>query len=110
MNTQNIEKLAAMALLDRGIAFAIPAPWPLRLVGKKQVQIVVKQMYLGTLLHLSTLDRVAPLEVLSVPEERKQVLEAMEAQPVSLPAVAIAIHAKTVCKVVAACLLNSASK
>ena len=49
------EKLAAEVLLDKGVAWRLPAPWFLRVFGKSTVLISVKPLRLGTLLELSRL-------------------------------------------------------
>jgi hypothetical protein len=109
-NTTEIPRLAALALLDRGIAFRIPAPWLLVLFGRKTVKINVKRLYLGTLLHLSTLEGIAPLEPMELPADHKQLIADMEAEPRSLSIQAIIENAVPVCRAIAACLLNSRIK
>lgn len=106
----DIQKLAAMALLDRGIAFRIPAPWWMVLFGKKSVNINVRRLYLGTLIHLSTLEGIAPLEPMEVPPDHKQLITDMEATPRSIPIADIITHSVPVCRAIAACLLNSRLK
>lgn len=49
------EKLAAEVLLDKGVAWRLPAPWFLRIFGKSTVMMSVKPLRLGTLLELSRL-------------------------------------------------------
>lgn len=109
-NSREIQRLAALALLDRGIAFRIPAPWLLILFGRKTVRITVKRLYLGTLLHLSTLEGIAPLEPMEVPDDHKQLIADMDATPRSLPISEIITNAVPVCRAIAACLLNSRIK
>ena len=106
----DIQRLAAMALLDRGIAFRIPAPWWMVLFGKKSVNINVRRLYLGTLIHLSTLEGIAPLEPMEVPPDHKQLITDMEATPRSIPIADIITHSVPVCRAIAACLLNSRLK
>ena len=50
----NTEQKAASILLDRGVGWKVPAPWPLRLI-KRNVMLVIKPLRLGTLLELSRL-------------------------------------------------------
>jgi hypothetical protein len=107
---KDIQKLAAMALLDRGIAFRIPAPWWIVLFGKKSVKIKVRRLYLGTLIHLSTLEDIAPLESVEVPPDHAQLIADMEATPRSIPIADIITHSVPVCRGIAACLLNSRIK
>lgn len=108
--SKDIEKLAALALLDRGIAFAIPAPWWMVVVGKKSVNITVKRLYLGTMLHLSTLERIAPLELMTVPDDHRSLIADMDAKPLSIPIADIITQSVPVCRAIAACLLNSRTK
>jgi len=97
-----------MALLDRGIAFRIPAPWFMRLFGKKKLKIIVKRLRLGTLLHLSILEELsAELQPLKVGGEREKVIKEMKAEPLTLPYKVIVDNLPTVTSEVAACLLNS---
>ena len=49
------EKLAAEVLLDKGVAWRLPAPWFLRIFGKSTVRLSIKPLRLGTLLELSRL-------------------------------------------------------
>lgn len=102
--------MAAMALLDRGIAFRIPAPWWLMLFGRKTVRIKVRRLYLGTLVHLSTLEGIAPLEVVDVPPDHKQLIADMDGTPRSIPIADIVAQSVPVCRAIAACLLNSRIK
>lgn len=106
----DIEKAAAMALLDRGIAFRIPAPWLWRIFGRRTLKINVRRLYLGTLVHLSTIEGIAPLEPVDVPDDRAKVIAAMGATPRSLPVAEIVRQIKPVTQAVAACLLNSRAK
>jgi hypothetical protein len=106
---KQIEKLAALALLDRGIAFRIPAPALFMLFGKKTISIKVKRLYLGTMLHLSTLEKFG-LEPVEVPAEHKKVISDMEAKPFSIPVSVIVEQSVPVCRAIASCLLNSRFK
>ena len=110
ITSPDIEKAAALALLDRGVAFRIPAPALLMLFGKKTVGITVKRLYLGTLAHLSTLEEIATPEVIEVPADYKEVIAGMGAVPRAIPFKAIVENSKPVCRAVASCLLNSRLK
>lgn len=103
----DIEKAAANALLDRGIAFRVPAPWLLRLFRKKNFKITVKRLRLGTLVHLSTLEALSPLEPMKAGSEREKVIKDMGNEPLTLPYKVIVENLKPVTRCVAACLLNS---
>lgn len=48
------EQKAASILLDRGVGWKVPAPWPLS-IFKAQVMLVIKPLRLGALLELSRL-------------------------------------------------------
>lgn len=50
----NTEQKAASILLDRGVGWKVPAPWPLS-IFRRQVMLVIKPLRLGTLLELSRL-------------------------------------------------------
>jgi hypothetical protein len=106
---KDIERAAALALLDRGIAFRIPAPWWMRLVGRKHYKIKVKRLRLGTLLHLSAIANFG-LEPFEAGKERTDVITEMEAKPISVPMRVIVNQVKPLTLAVAACLLNSEIK
>lgn len=106
----DVEKAGALALLDRGIAFRIPAPWLMVLMGKKTIKIKVKRLYLGTLINLSTLEQIAIPQPVKVEESHKKIIADMGTVPVSIPISDIIKHRKQVCEAIAACLLNSRIK
>ena len=88
----NIEKHAADILLDRGVSWPVPAPWFLRILGKKRLKITVKALRLGTLYELSGL--YASMGISQ---------EDLSKDPHAL----IRNHMKTVCRITAICILNS---
>jgi hypothetical protein len=51
----NTEKHAAEVLLDRGVSWPVPAPWYLKIIGKKKIWLTLRALKLGTLLELSRL-------------------------------------------------------
>lgn len=106
-NNKGIEKEAAMALLDRGIAFRLPAPWILRLFGKKNIKITVKRLRLGTLVHLSTLEELATLERMELDGDRAKIVADADAKPMTLPYRVIVTRTPAITREVAALLLNS---
>lgn len=106
-NNKEIEKAAALALLDRGIAFRLPAPWLLRLFGKKNIKITVKRIRLGALVHLSTLEEMAPLERMELDEDRAKIVADADAEPMTLPYRVIVTRTPAITREVAALLLNS---
>lgn len=91
INTGEIEKRAAEILLDRGVAWPVRAPWWMRIFGKKTVNITVTALRLGTLLELSL---------------RYEALGLKPEDFVNSPQL-IAKNMKPVCRIVAACILNS---
>ena len=105
----NLEKASALALLDRGIAFRIPAPWLLKLFGRKTVKITVKRLYLGTLVHLSAIENFGMQEV-EVHQAAGKIINEMGGVPRSIPISVIVNQSKPVCRAIACCLLNSRSK
>jgi hypothetical protein len=88
----NVEKHAADILLDRGVSWPVPAPWFLRILGKKKVKITVKALKLGTLYELSGLYASMGIREEDLKKD---------------PHVLIRDHMKTVCQVTAICILNS---
>lgn len=48
----NTEKIAAEALLERGVKVELPAPWLLRCLGKKKLAVHVKRPNIITLLEV----------------------------------------------------------
>lgn len=111
---KQIEQAAALALLDRGAAFHIPAPFLFRLFGKKKVRITVRRLRLGTLLYLTQIpgiDKAGEFETKRPDQEKlKQVVEATGAKLIAIDKKAIEDNLKPVCRIVASCLLNSELK
>ena len=111
MEKTNTEHAAAMALLDRGVGFSIPAPFLFRLFGRKTMKITVRKLYLGTLVHLST---ISDFELVETPhaasDEHAKVIKEMGGEPKSLPLKTIIENIKPVTLAVAACLLNNPIK
>lgn len=104
---KHIEQAAARALLDRGAAFHIPAPFLFRIFGKKRVRIVVKQLRLGALLYLTEIPGWDDVEDLNVGDDAEQVIRRMSASAVSIAIKSIESNRKAVVRAVSACLLNS---
>jgi len=50
-----VEEMAADSILKRGVRFPIPAPFFLRLLGKKKTHVTITQMFLGTELRVAKL-------------------------------------------------------
>lgn len=90
---KNIEQQAAEVLLDRGVAWELPAPGICRIIGKRKVKISIKALKLGTLLEVSR--RYAALKT-----------EDLEKDPWKL----INENLIPVCRIAAVCVLNSRLK
>ena len=105
---QHIEQAAADALLKRGAAFHIPAPFLFRIVGIRRMKVVVRRLYLGTLLHLAGIPDIDSLvPVGRVTPGTDAVIKQMGSEALSVPISTIAVNTLQVCRGVAACLLNS---
>jgi len=105
---KHTEQAAALALLDRGAAFHIPAPFLFQLFGKKKIRIVVRRLRLGTLLYLTELPTPVPL--MGVPDELAKKIKDTGIEPISVDLKTIHENLKPVCRIVASCLLNSRLK
>ena len=92
---KNIEQQAAEVLLDRGVAWEVPAPGICRIIGKRKVKISIKALKLGTLLEVSR--RYAALNLKT---------EDLERDPWKL----INENLIPVCRITAVCVLNSRLK
>lgn len=101
-----IEQAAAQALLDRGAAFHIPAPFLLRVFGKKKIRIVIRRLYLGSLIHLYEMPGIDELKDLPVGKDAQGVISQMGAQAKSVDAKVILENIVPVTRAVAACILN----
>jgi hypothetical protein len=88
----NTEKHAAEILLDRGVSWPVPSPWPLRVIGKKKLKLTIKALKLGTLLEISYLYTVMNITADKLKED---------------PHAIISNHLKTVCLAAAMAVLNS---
>lgn len=55
METNEIERRAAQTILERGVRVKLPAPRFLRILGKKEIRVTIRQPNMGTLLHVSEL-------------------------------------------------------
>ena len=100
------EQAAAYALLDRGAAFRIPAPFLFRLFGKKTFKIVVKRLRLGSLIYLYQIPGIDKLKPLPVGGDAEGVINQMGANPESIELSVVHENLLQVVKAVAACLLN----
>lgn len=109
MNRQ-IEVAAAQALLDRGVGFRIPAPFLFRVFGKRTIRLKVKRIRMGTMLELSELASLTELEKVETGDERKKMLAAIDAEPLSVKLQFIVENKDKVAYLVACCLLNSKRK
>jgi hypothetical protein len=101
-----VEQAAAQALLDRGAAFHIQAPFLFRIVGKKKIRLVVRRLRLGSLLHLMELPGIKDLVPLNVGDDARVVIDEMGAKAESIDLKIISENIIPVTRAVAACLLN----
>lgn len=92
---ENVEQHAAEILLDRGVAWEVPAPGICRIIGVRKIKISLKALKLGTLLEVSR--RYAALNIKT---------EDLEKDPWKL----INKNLIQVCRIVAVCVLNSRLK
>lgn len=102
----HMQKLAADALLERGVGFKIPAPFLYRLFGRKVMTLNVKRLYLGSLLYLSELADLSEWVSLDVGVVRQRTIEELGSQAKSLPIPVISENILRVTRAVAALLLN----
>lgn len=102
----NLQKMAADALLERGVGLKIPAPFLYRLFGRKVMELKIRRLYLGTLLYLSDLAGMDELQPLDVGADRTRLIQEMGSPSASLPLPVITANMERVTRCVAACLLN----
>jgi hypothetical protein len=50
---QNVEATTAESILEKGVAYKLPAPFFYRLFGKKEIQITVSRLPMGAILAIS---------------------------------------------------------
>ena len=109
--SNEIERKAALALLHRGVGFELPAPWFYKIFRRKKITVKVRQLYLGTLVHLST---ISNFQLEDTPhassDDHAKLIRKMGGEPKSLPLKIIIENRKTVTRAIAACLLNSRIK
>ena len=99
MKKKNVEQLAAETILERGIRVNVPSPRFFKLFGKKEVGLVIKQPYLGTLMHMSRLCLKAGFNLDDVDEGKVDAAFGLMEK-----------HGRTVAKIVAVIILNSKFK
>lgn len=95
----NIEKDAAVRLLDKGIKVQATAPLFLRVFGKKKISFVIRQPFLGTLYRISLL-----YLSMNIGDER---LDELDEENIHLLFVQ---HGQTVANIAAQAILNSKIK
>lgn len=91
----NIEQQAAKRILESGVRVPIPAPLFLRVFGKKQVKITIRQPYMGTLMHISRLATAKGFTLVDIDQGDEEALHKLAAN-----------HAKTMARIVAVAMLN----
>lgn len=95
MNEQEVQKLAADTLLERGVRFPIPAPFLLRIFGKKVINLTLYPPKMGTLISISK--GLVDMEV-----DPSVLDEGDVGKAYSL----IAEHGKAMCRIMAIAVLN----
>lgn len=99
MDNKNTEQLAAERILENGVRVKVPAPFFLRVFGKKQVGLLIRQPYLGTLMHISRLALKAGFD-----------FDKIDSGDMDAAHRLISEHAGTASKIVAVAILNSKIK
>lgn len=99
MDKKRTEQLAAETLLERGVRVKLPAPRFFQALGRKTISLIVKQPYLGTMLHLSRLCLKAEFNLDEVDEGKPEAAHRLMRD-----------HGKTVARMVAVTILNSRVK
>lgn len=99
MDKSKIEQLAADRILENGVRVKVPAPFFLRVFGKKQVSLLIRQPYLGTLMHISRLALRAGFD-----------FEKIDQGEIDAAHRLVSEHAGTASRIVAVSVLNSKVK
>ncbi len=88
----SIEQQAASVLLERGVRYKLPAPFFLKMLGKKHRYITIKPLYLGTELRIAYV-----LESKNISDKKLQKLD---------PATVLLTYYKDLVKIVAIAWAN----
>ena len=96
MNEEQVQKQAANTLLERGVRFPIPAPFLLRVFGKKNVGLTIHQPKMGTLIYLS--EGFVSMGIDPATLEDGDIGKAYGL---------VALHGKVMCRMMAVAVLNS---
>lgn len=99
MTKTNVEQLAAERILESGVRVKLPAPLFLRMLGKKQVSLLIKQPYLGTLMHISRLALQSGFDFEQIDRGEMEAAHRLVSE-----------HARTASRIVAVAVLNSRLK
>ena len=99
MTANDIERRAAETILERGVRVKLPAPRFLRLIGKKEISVTIRQPNMGTLLHVSRLSLKAGFS-----------FEGIDAGNLDAAHELISKHTKTCIRIVAIIILGSKFK
>lgn len=89
------EEQAASVLLERGVRWKFPAPWWMRLFGRKHIHLTVTPLKYGTLLEVSRLWCSMGIDISEEPEEIHRLMRQ---------------HAPVLCRMAAVCLLNNRTR
>lgn len=90
------ERRAAETILERGVRVKLPAPRFLRLLGKKEISVTIRQPGMGTLLNVSELSLKSGFS-----------FEGIDSGNLDAAHQLIAGHTKTLMRIVAVILLRS---
>jgi hypothetical protein len=96
---KNTEQLAAERILESGVRVKVPAPLFLRLFGKKEIGLLIKQPYLGTLMHISRLTLKAGFDFEGLDKGDMEAAHDLVKQ-----------HTGTICRILSVSVLNSRVK
>lgn len=99
MDKQKTEQHAAETILESGVRVKLPAPLFLRLFGKTEIAMVIRQPYLGTLMHLSGLSLKAEFDLDGIDEGKLDEAHRLMAR-----------HGKTIARIAAVVILNGRLK
>lgn len=97
--SDNIEKIAADTLMEKGVKCPLSSTWWMRMFGKKKLYIIVKQPHLGTLYRISGMYLNMNMDI-----EKLENISMHDGYQLFND------HAKTICKIIAAVVLRGNCK
>jgi len=99
MDKRKTEQIAAETILESGVRVKLPAPLFLRVFGKKEISVVIRQPYLGTLMHLSRLSLKADFDLDGIDQGKLDEAHKLMAE-----------HGPTIARMAAVVILNGKLK